>query len=47
MKRFRILPEDFSVTAGTITPTLKVKRKPVFERYGDLIEAMYAAPASV
>jgi long-chain acyl-CoA synthetase len=47
VKRFRILPEDFSVTAGTITPTLKVKRKPVFERYGDLIEAMYAAPASV
>src|SRR3712207_1601635 len=42
VKQFRILPEDFSVEGGTITPTLKIKRKPINERYGELIEEMYA-----
>ena len=42
VKQFRILPEDFSVESGTITPTMKIKRKPINERYGHLIEEMYA-----
>ncbi len=42
VKQFRILPEDFSVENGTITPTMKIKRKPINERYSDLIEEMYA-----
>ncbi len=42
VKQFRILPEDFSVENGTITPTMKIKRKPINERYSDLIEDMYA-----
>jgi len=42
VKRFQILPEDFSVASNTITPTLKIKRKPIAQRYGDLIEQMYA-----
>ena len=42
VKRWTILPEDFSVDAGTITPTLKIKRKPIAERYAEQIEAMYA-----
>lgn len=41
VKAFRILDEDFTVDAGTITPTLKIKRKPIAERYGDAIEGMY------
>jgi long-chain acyl-CoA synthetase len=41
VKRFRILPEDFTVEAGTITPTMKIKRKPVHDRYADEIEAIY------
>ena len=46
VKQFRILPEDFSVDNGTITPTMKIKRKPINERYGDVIEQMYSgAPA--
>lgn len=41
VKAFSILDEDFTVEAGTITPTLKIKRKPITERYGDAIEGMY------
>ena len=42
VKQFRILPEDFTVESGTITPTLKIKRKPIAERYADAIDEMYA-----
>ena len=41
VKRFEILPEDFTVDAGTITPTMKIKRKPINERYAEAIERMY------
>ena len=41
IKKLEILPEDFSVEAGEITPTLKVKRRFVSEKYGDLLERMY------
>jgi long-chain acyl-CoA synthetase len=41
LKYFRILPTDFSVESGELTPSLKVKRKVVAERYGDIIEEMY------
>ncbi len=41
IKKFEILPEDFSQEAGEITPTLKVKRRFVSEKYGDLLEKMY------
>ncbi len=45
VKQFRILPDDFSVDSGTITPTMKIKRKPINERYGDVIDQMYAGSA--
>ncbi len=41
VKQFRILPNDFSTETGELTPSLKVKRKVVAERHGDLIEDMY------
>jgi len=41
VRRFAILPEPLSLDAGEITPTLKLRRKEVEERYRDLIEAMY------
>ncbi|MCB0878746.1 MAG: long-chain fatty acid--CoA ligase, partial [Thermoleophilia bacterium] len=46
VKRFRILPIDFTQETGELTPTLKLKRKVVTERYGEWIEAMYAADAA-
>ena len=42
IKYFRILPGDFSPESGELTPSLKVKRKVVAQRYGPLIEEMYA-----
>lgn len=41
VRRFRLLAEPFSVAGGELTPTLKLKRRVVNEKYRDLIEAMY------
>ena len=40
-KRFLILPRDFSIEAGELTPKLSVKRKVVEQRYADRINALY------
>lgn len=40
VRSFRILPREFSVERGELTPTLKVRRQIVTERYRDLIEDM-------
>jgi long-chain-fatty-acid--CoA ligase ACSBG len=42
IQKFVILPTDFSVPGGELTPTLKVKRAVVCEKYKDVIEAMYS-----
>jgi long-chain acyl-CoA synthetase len=42
IKRFVILQADFTEASGEITPSLKVKRKLVLERYRSLIDALYA-----
>lgn len=41
IKKFTILPKDFSIESGELTPTLKVKRKVVSERYAADVEALY------
>ncbi len=41
IRTFRILPNDFSVEGGELTPTLKVKRRVVSDRYGDVITGIY------
>jgi long-chain acyl-CoA synthetase len=41
IKYVRILPQDFSVETGELTPSLKVKRKVISERYRTEIDAMY------
>ncbi len=42
IKKFTILPNDFTPETGELTPTLKVKRRIVNEKHGDKIEAFYA-----
>ena len=41
LQKFRILPLDFSIGGGELTPTLKLKRKVVAEKYSGLVEDMY------
>jgi long-chain acyl-CoA synthetase len=42
VKRFAILERDFTIEGGELTPTLKVKRKVVSDRYKKLLEDLYA-----
>jgi long-chain acyl-CoA synthetase len=42
IKRFTIVPEDWLPDSDVMTPTMKLKRRGVHERYADEIEAMYA-----
>ena len=42
IKRFSILARDFSQADGELTPTLKVKRNVIDQRYADEIESLYA-----
>ncbi|CDG20321.1 putative long-chain-fatty-acid--CoA ligase [Xenorhabdus poinarii G6] len=41
VKRFILLPEAFSMEKGELTPTLKLRRKIISQRYQDEIESMY------
>jgi long-chain acyl-CoA synthetase len=41
IKYFRIIDHDFTQESGELTPSLKVKRKVVTERFRDLIDEMY------
>jgi long-chain acyl-CoA synthetase len=42
IKRFVILPRDFSQEEGEVTPTLKLRRKVIHEHFADEIERLYA-----
>ena len=42
VKKITILPAVFTIDGGELTPTLKLKRKPIMAKYADAIEAMYA-----
>lgn len=41
IRKFAILPRDFSIDTGELTPTLKIKRKVVYENWAERIEALY------
>ena len=45
VKKFVVLPRAFSIDAGELTPTLKIKRKKVNENWSREIEAMYEGDA--
>jgi long-chain acyl-CoA synthetase len=41
-KRLLLLPRDFSLESGELTPTLKIKRRIVEQRYRAAIEELYS-----
>lgn len=41
VKKFTLMPSEFEISNGEITPTLKVKRNIVLKKYADVIEKMY------
>ena len=43
IKRFAILPRDFTQEAGELTPTMKLRRRVVHDHFGDEIESLYSA----
>ena len=43
VKKFTILPRDFSIDDGELTPTLKIRRKIINENWAEEIEKMYSS----
>ncbi|CAN5884240.1 AMP-dependent synthetase/ligase [soil metagenome] len=41
IKKFRLIEHDFTIDAGELTPTLKVKRGRIEQKYSDLIDTLY------
>ncbi len=41
IKKFEILPGEFSIDEGEVTPSLKIRRKTVEQKYADVLNSMY------
>ena len=41
LKKFSILPRDFTIDDGELTPTLKIRRKQINQNWSSVIESMY------
>ena len=46
IKRYRILPDEWPADGGLVTPTMKLRRSAVLERYQDVIEDLYKSELS-
>jgi long-chain acyl-CoA synthetase len=46
IKRFAILPRDFTMADGEITPTLKLRRRAVIDHFQSEIEALYSGDSA-
>ena len=42
IRRVALLPDEFTIDGGELTPTLKVKRRVIDERFSDVIESLYS-----
>jgi long-chain acyl-CoA synthetase len=42
IRRIALLPDEFTIDKGELTPTLKVKRRVIDQKFGDLIDELYS-----
>jgi long-chain acyl-CoA synthetase len=42
IRRIALLPEEFTIDKGEMTPTLKIKRRVIDQKFGDLIDELYS-----
>jgi long-chain-fatty-acid--CoA ligase ACSBG len=47
IKKFTLIPIDFSIPGGELTPTMKLKRKITEQKYNAVVETMYAVEAKM
>jgi long-chain acyl-CoA synthetase len=45
IRQITLLPSEFTIANGELTPTMKIRRQPVEERYREAIEEMYRRPS--
>ena len=45
IKKFALLDVEFSIQSGELTPSLKLKRRVIHEKFGDHIERLYESEA--
>jgi long-chain acyl-CoA synthetase len=43
VKRWRLLPQEWTPETGEVTPTLKLKRRVIYSQYADEISKLYAS----
>ena len=41
IKKFKLIYEEFTIENGMLTPTLKIKRKKILEKYKEDLEKLY------
>jgi long-chain acyl-CoA synthetase len=46
IKRFRVVPEEWSQDTGELTPSMKLKRRVITERYSAVVSALYVDEAT-
>ena len=42
VKRFELLPHEWTIDSGELTPTLKLKRKIIMEKYAEVVKRIYS-----
>jgi long-subunit acyl-CoA synthetase (AMP-forming) len=42
IKKFTLLPNELTTDGGELTPTMKLKRRVIHEKYGEIIESLYS-----
>ncbi len=42
VKKFALLGQEFTIDDGSMTPTLKLRRRQIVERFGSLVSGLYA-----